>query len=71
MQNTAPDPEADRADLEESYADPDRFRENLLFPDTDVEFFKWKAVDAVGFLLAVLGVFAVIGVLYLLLSIGS
>ena len=44
---------------------------SLHYRADDVEIFKWKAVDAVGFLLAVVGVFAVIGVLYLLLNIGG
>jgi len=66
-----PDPEADRAEVAKSLADPERFRENLLFPKSDLELFKWRRVDAVGFLLSVAGIFGVIGVLYLLQSLGG
>lgn len=66
-----PDPEMDHEELTRSYADPDRFRDELLFPESGLEFFKWKTVDTVGFLLAVAGVLTVIGVLYLILGIGG
>ena len=61
----------DRKELEISYANPDRFKEKLIWPNSSLEFFKWNKVDALGFCLAVLGVFGILGMLYLVLNIGS
>ena len=65
------DRKIDRQELENSYANPQRFEENLLFPDSGLEFMKWKKIDTVGFLLAVLAVFGIIAVLQILLHIGA
>ncbi|MBN2215988.1 MAG: sodium:solute symporter family protein [Pirellulales bacterium] len=63
--------EADARELELSYAQPDRFHHKKLFPNSQWEFAKWNRVDAIGFVLAVLCVGAVLGFLKLLLVIGS
>jgi SSS family solute:Na+ symporter len=65
------DRKMDGMELEKSYLDPNRFKERLLFPNSELEFFKWKKADALGFILIVLGVFGIVGMLYLLLHIGA
>ena len=57
--------------MEKSLAHPDRFRERLLLPNSQFELFKWNRIDTVGFVLSVLTVFGIIGMLYVLLNIGS
>lgn len=66
-----PDRRIDQEEVEKSYADPNRFRDRLLFPNSAFEFGKWKKVDGIGFALAVLGVLGVVGILYLALHIGT
>lgn len=63
--------EIDLQEVELSYANPDRFNHKKLFPNSQWEFDKWNRVDAIGFLLAVLCVLAVLGFLKLLLTLGS
>lgn len=46
-----PDPDKDREELEKSFADPSRFKERKLFPDSSWEFRRWSAIDTWGFLL--------------------
>jgi SSS family solute:Na+ symporter len=65
------DREADARELELSYAEPTRFDHRKLFPRSDWMFYKWNRVDTIGFVLAVLCAFAVIGFLKLLLTLGS
>jgi len=65
------DREADAREVELSYANPDRFNHKKLFPGTQWEFSKWNRVDTIGFVLAVLCVFAVLGFLKVLLLVGS
>jgi solute:Na+ symporter, SSS family len=65
------DREADARELELSYANPDRFNHRRLFPNTHWEFDKWDRVDTIGFLLALLAAFAVLGLFKFLLLIGS
>jgi len=57
---TLTDPEADRAELERSYAEPTRFDHRRLFPETSLEFQKPTRVDVVGFVVSCLGVAGVI-----------
>ncbi len=64
------DREVDAREMELSYASPDRFDHKKLFPNSNWEFEKWDRVDTVGFLLALLTAFAVLGFFKLLLSIG-
>jgi SSS family solute:Na+ symporter len=65
------DREADARELELSYAQPDRFDHRKLFPRSDWMFYRWNRVDLIGFVLAVLCAFAVLGFLKLLLTIGA
>jgi len=65
------DREADAKELELAYADPYRLDHRKLFPKSQWEFYKWNRVDTIGFLLAVLCAFAVLGFLKLLLMIGA
>ncbi len=71
MTEVQEDRRADARELELSYANPDRFNHKKLFPHTNWELEKWNRVDTIGFLLAVLCTFAVLGFLKLLLTIGS
>jgi len=63
--------EADQKDLEESYNNPEKTRETLLFPGTHLELYKWNRQDVTGFLIAVGVVFVVIGSLFLAVTAGS
>jgi SSS family solute:Na+ symporter len=63
--------EEDRSELEKSYANPARYRERLLFPNSNLELFKWNKIDIIGFGLAVLCVFGIIGLLHVLLHLGA
>ena len=62
---------ADARELEESYANPARFNHKKLFPNSNWEFDKWDKVDYVGLSISVLGVFAVLGLLMFLVTIGK
>ena len=64
------DRQADRQQMELSYADPHRFDHIKMFPNSNWEFRKWKKVDAIGFSVAVLITIAILGLFILLLSIG-
>jgi hypothetical protein len=57
--------------MELSYADPGRFDDRKLFPNSDWEFDKWDKTDTVGFVIS--AVVAVLVVLFLmgLLAIGK
>jgi len=61
----------DRIEVENSYKNPNRFRERLLLPRSNFEFFKWDKIDTIGFSLAVLIVLGILGTLYLMLHIGA
>jgi SSS family solute:Na+ symporter len=61
----------DKRQLDKSLADPNRYREKLLFPNSQFELFKWDRVDTIGFALSVIAVLAIIGMLQFLLNIGS
>lgn len=60
----------DEEALEAAYADPESTRAHLLFPRTNLEFFKWDKIDAIGFVLAFMMAFLVVGFLYLILTFG-
>lgn len=66
-----PDPETDRRNLSESYANPKRFEKNRLFPGTDIEALKPRASDVVGFVISVAVCFVVIFALVWLAGIGG
>jgi len=65
------DPKADADNLALSYEKPNRFDNKKLFPNSNWEIYKWNKVDGVGFLLAVLTLFAVLALLQILVSIGG
>ncbi|MDF1752741.1 MAG: sodium:solute symporter family protein [Verrucomicrobiales bacterium] len=65
------DPAKDKANLEASYADPNRFDDRRLLPGTDWEFMRPKPKDIIGFLAAVGVCFVVIGLLMWLAGIGA
>ncbi len=65
------DRQADQLELEKSLAHPNRYREKLLFPNSQFELFKWNRVDTVGFIVSVGVVFGIIGMLQFLLRVGS
>jgi len=65
------DRKKDEDELAKSLADPSRYRDKLLFPNSQFEFFKWNRVDTIGFVLSVFVVFGIIGMLQFLLHVGS
>jgi hypothetical protein len=65
------DRRADERELELSYASPDRFDHLKMFPRTGWEFCKWDKTDIVGFGIALLVAFGIIGLLLLVVSIGA
>jgi len=65
------DREADAKEIEASYAAPHRFDNRKMFPGTGWECLKWRRVDIVGFVLAQLAAFAIVGFLFALLTIGK
>ena len=65
------DRKQDQAELARSLQNPDRFRDRLLMPGSQFEFFKWNRIDTIGFGLSVLMVFCIIGFLHLLLNLGA
>ncbi len=65
------DREADAKELERSMADPQRFDHLKLLPSTGWEFCRWDRTDIIGFSVAVAVAFVIIGVLFLLVSLGG
>jgi len=65
------DPKADEREMELSYAEPHRFDHHKIRRNSNWEFYKWDKVDTVGFLTSVLVVGAIIGMMYLAVTIGS
>ncbi len=61
----------DASELQKSYENPHRVDNLKLFPKSNWEFDKWDKVDGIGFAAAVGAVFAVVGLLFLLVSIGG
>ncbi|MEA2062167.1 MAG: sodium:solute symporter family protein [Gemmatimonadota bacterium] len=59
------DPDADRLEVEKSYATPHRFDGKLLFPGTGWEMLKPDRTDVWGFILAVVVALLIAGVLFL------
>lgn len=56
--------EVDKQDLEDSLANPEKTKDVLLFPETNLEIYKWNKQDIYGFLISILIVFVVIGTLF-------
>ncbi|MBN2181639.1 MAG: sodium:solute symporter family protein [Sedimentisphaerales bacterium] len=65
------DRQQDRRELELSYAKPHRFDHLKMFPNTSWEFCKWDRTDIVGFSIAMLVAFGIIGLLLMVVSIGG
>jgi hypothetical protein len=65
------DREKDNKAVQAAYNAPESTRGRLLLPNTQLEFFKWDREDAGGFFLGCIVSGAVVGLLYLVLSIGS
>jgi len=66
-----PDPEQDKRQMEQSYADPSRFDHKRLLPGTSLEFQRPTLVDALGFLIGFVICFAIVGLAILLAGIGG
>lgn len=66
-----PDPEDDRREMEASYADPHRFDDRRMFPNTQLEFVRPRPRDIIGFVVCVVICFAIIGLLLLLAGLGG
>jgi len=65
------DPEADRLEVERSYANPHRYDHERLLPASEFEFTRWTREDLVGFLLGILGTILVIGATLFVAGIGA
>ncbi|MBT3567779.1 MAG: sodium:solute symporter family protein [Opitutae bacterium] len=66
-----PVPEKDEAEIEQSYANPDRFDKNKLFPNSNLEFQRPTKYDVIGFLICFALCFAIIGLVLLVAQIGT
>lgn len=66
-----PDPEEDHRQLQESYANPGRYDEKKLFPNTNIEIQRPNQRDIVGFVISVGVCFAFLALAYLLVNIGA
>lgn len=66
-----PNPDDDRREMEASYANPQRFDDRRLFPNTQLEFVRPKTKDVVGFLTCVAICVAIIGLLMWLATLGA
>lgn len=66
-----PDPQTDHRQLEESYRNPSRFNDRLLFPGTQLEFTRPTRKDILGVLGACVAVVMIIALLMGLASIGA
>ena len=66
-----PDPENDKAQLERSYAQPNRFDDRKLFPKSSLEFQRPSQLDFWGFIGCFVICFGIIGVAILVSRIGS
>ena len=65
------DREADARELDRSYADPHRFDHLKMFPNSSWEMCKWDRTDIIGFSVALLAAFGVVGLFFLAVSIGG
>lgn len=65
------DPEVDRSEVAKKIADPSLVEADKLFPGTDWEFWIPTRKDILGFLACWAGVFAIIGLYVLVMSIGK
>jgi len=61
----------DNREMNKSYENPRRFDHLKLFRSSDWEFDRWDKVDIVGFTVSVAAVFGIVGLLFLLTTIGA
>ena len=66
-----PDPEEDAAEMEKSYANPDRFDDTRLLPKSQLEFTKLSRQDWIGFTICFAICFAISGLVLLMARIGA
>lgn len=66
-----PDPEGDAREIDVSYAQPDRFNDRKLFPDSNWEFERPTKMDFWGFVGCFVICFAIIGVVLWVARIGA
>ncbi len=72
MTPVSPDRERDAAQVAASYAEPTRYQHRKLFgPGSSLEVYKPQKIDVIGFVLAALGTFAIIGLALLMAWVGS
>jgi SSS family solute:Na+ symporter len=65
------DRELDRKALELAYAEPSHYMTRKLFPNSNWEFEKWNREDGWGFVISVLVAVALVGALFLIVTIGG
>ena len=65
------DRDEDTNELQKSYDEPHRFDHIKLFPGSQLEFYRWNSVDSIGFMLSITAVAGIIGLLFILISIGG
>ncbi len=61
----------DEEDLKEAYANPEKTKALLAFPNTSLEIYKWNKQDITGFLICIGVVCVVLGTLFLVVNIGG
>jgi SSS family solute:Na+ symporter len=66
-----PDSEEDEKELALSYANPSRFDHLKLFRNSNWEFGKWDKLDTVGLLISCSTVVIIVGLLFVMVSIGA
>ncbi len=66
-----PNPEEDKAEMEKSYADPSRFDDTRMFPNTQLEVTRPTKQDFWGFLICFAICFVIIGMIVLVAGIGA
>ncbi len=65
------DRQTDQQELKKSILNPDRFKNRLLFPASNLELFKWNRQDSAGFLASTVAILAILALFRFILSIGS
>ncbi|MGF7140188.1 sodium:solute symporter family protein [Roseimarinus sediminis] len=63
--------ETDAEDIQEAFNAPERTEAVLLFPNTQLEVYKWNKQDTVGFFISVGVVFIVLGTLFAVVNMGG
>ena len=66
-----PDPDEDKVEMEKSYAEPSRFDDRKLFPNTQLEIQRPTPMDFWGFLACFAICFAIIGLVFWVAGIGA